>query len=1387
MLQLQSKKYFAFHALFFSLFTFQFSFFFITFAAKLQRYSQKRKIIHINILSARVMNFIRQHLKTLKPTTQKTAALYAYIGQDVKEDDLVQLSVHGTCMMGELQLLTDELIREGYVVHMAATHFAPAQNVIRPRFYGEVLCFVLEEHPDWLEEFDSWPLTRYQAFYELQQAIRRCHAGKRPQPMVLDSSLPPYLIGLAHENCFVPMLTMIRDIDFVPFISAVLTKWMKEDFADPEDILRRQMDMRKFDATDPDIRRMKALVSYYKFVMQGIYEPPTSIRLTYPDYLSKGVHAMSQGKSDLALKIFGEALNSQAGKNKEPEPFLTDGIAAFYWVIAIWTSKPSDARTRLAAFVAHAKENNLRRVGAAVLLADTLSSPIQRVDTDLLSRLINPDTLAEREFALQQQMSMLLALRLTGLKSDDFAPKAAFLRHEAAEFITLNKFEKKQLTKSFGSKPISVLAKTKEPWEVMLDRLIATESQHSEETDEGEHRVMYTILSDGESVELREQNRLKDGRWGTGKQLPWNRFIGGMEPFMDRTDQAILADIRFLGLSRLTLGIILPHLVGSDRVYTGEQTPYRRVVIDEQKPYVIIERTAEGGFHLQSNVSFQDMISQTSIYHREDAMHYIYFPMSERERAILTDLLSVTDYPAEAEEKLTQLLPLIASSTDIHSSLLAEEEEEVCTEPQTTIIIRLTPDPTAQTMFDAYVLVRPLLGGKMAMPPAQGDSVIIDQTDTSRRIRIQRDMETEARNLQTLIEFCTEHDIQFTSTLNSHLTTPQVLDLLSFVTNHTDICAVEWPEGERLRMHAPKKGDWNISLTHRGRWFEIEGEVRLNENSVISAQQLLQALATSHGGYVQLDNGDYLWLSQRLRRQLDALEGLSTTENNHPAISTFQTGLLADIVNGEIDIQHDEEFFKLRNRIEKAEEAVPETPANLKATLRPYQTEGYQWMMRLAAWGAGACLADDMGLGKTVQTIAFMLAHAHEGAALVVAPASVVPNWRNEINRFAPSLNVMLITEQADRKVAIEQAGENDVILITYGLLFPLQDTLSAKQWTTICLDEAHNIKNRGTKTSAACMSLQGYYRIILTGTPVQNHLGELWNLFQFINPGLLGSYEQFSLKYITPIEQQMDSERQQQLQALVAPFMLRRTKKAVAKELPDKTEITLDVELSEDEMAFYEVIRRQAEQRFKEAGDKLSVNALSELTRLRQTACSAEIADPSWISGSSKVDAFMELATGIVEGGNSVLVFSQFTSFLKIVARALKEAHMPYLYLDGSIGIKQREQLVNEFQRGKAPIFLISLKAGGVGLNLTAANYVIHLDPWWNPAIEQQATDRAYRIGQTQAVTVYHLISHHTIEEKIKRLHASKLAISDGILEGADQNYKLTAQDMLDMLSNQW
>ena len=302
------------------------------------------------------------------------------------------------------------------------------------------------------------------------------------------------------------------------------------------------------------------------------------------------------------------------------------------------------------------------------------------------------------------------------------------------------------------------------------------------------------------------------------------------------------------------------------------------------------------------------------------------------------------------------------------------------------------------------------------------------------------------------------------------------------------------------------------------------------------------------------------------------------------------------------------------------------------------------------------------------------------------------------------------------------------------------KDLLSGVGWNVVCLDEAHVIKNRETVTSEAVMSLTASSRIVLTGTPVQNYLGELWNLFQFLNPGLLGTYRQFSSRFID-VPANETQMRRQQLKRIISPFLLRRTKADVVEELPEKTEITYRIPLTPDERMQYEVMREKARHQA-ESADRLNMNVLASITRLRQASCDMALTDSSWKAMSSKTEAFLDLAGEILSGNNRILVFSQFTAYLSTVARELEKKGVEYFYLDGKVPAAKRSEMVAAFQQGEKHVFLISLKAGGLGLNLTGANYVIHLDPWWNPAIEQQATDRAYRIGQSQNVTVSRLRS---------------------------------------------
>jgi SNF2 family DNA or RNA helicase len=349
-------------------------------------------------------------------------------------------------------------------------------------------------------------------------------------------------------------------------------------------------------------------------------------------------------------------------------------------------------------------------------------------------------------------------------------------------------------------------------------------------------------------------------------------------------------------------------------------------------------------------------------------------------------------------------------------------------------------------------------------------------------------------------------------------------------------------------------------------------------------------------------------------------------------------------------------------------------------------------------------------------------------------------------------------------------------------------EMLTEKPFSTLILDEAQAIKNRTTKRSQAAMQLQADFKVITTGTPIENHLGELWNLFNFLNPGLLGSLDRFNETYAGPIERYQDWERRNQLRRLLQPFILRRRKNDVLDELPEKTEITLRVELSGEERAFYEALRRQAIERIShESGNAADqrFRILAELMRLRQAACHPRLVKADSEMQSSKLNLFADTVEELLDGGHKALVFSQFVKHLKIIEEWVQKRGIAYQYLDGSTPMGQRDKAIRAFQAGEGDLFLISLKAGGFGLNLTAADYVIHLDPWWNPAVEDQASDRAHRIGQQRPVTIYRLVAEDTIEDKIVKLHADKRELADSLLEGTEASGKLSADELLELIKS--
>nr|WP_313516716.1 SNF2-related protein [Pseudomonas sp.] len=496
-----------------------------------------------------------------------------------------------------------------------------------------------------------------------------------------------------------------------------------------------------------------------------------------------------------------------------------------------------------------------------------------------------------------------------------------------------------------------------------------------------------------------------------------------------------------------------------------------------------------------------------------------------------------------------------------------------------------------------------------------------------------------------------------------------------------------------------------------------------------------------------------------------------------------------------LEWQGGERLRRFAERLRELPQQPIEAPEGLNAQLRPYQAQGLAWMQALRELEAGGVLADDMGLGKTLQTLAHVLAEKRAGRltqpALIVMPTSLIPNWQDEAARFAPDLRVLAL-HGPRRRAHFAKLEQYDLLLTTYALLPRDTKVLAAQPFHLLILDEAQNVKNARSKAAQAVRELNAAQRLCLTGTPLENHLGELWALFDFLMPGWLGNEKSFNQTYRTPIEKHADSARLAQLNARVRPFLLRRTKEQVARELPPKTEVIQWVELSDAQRDRYETLRLAMDRKVREEIGRQGlarsqIIILEALLRLRQACCDLRLLEgektPYKPEHSAKLATLLEMLEALFSEGRRVLLFSQFTGMLGLIEAELQRRKIPYALLTGAT--RDRRTPVQQFQAGTLPIFLISLKAGGAGLNLTAADTVIHFDPWWNPAAEAQASDRAYRIGQDKPVFVYKLIARGSVEEKIQQLQQAKAGLARGVLEGGAQSeWRMTEEEVSRLLA---
>lgn len=575
------------------------------------------------------------------------------------------------------------------------------------------------------------------------------------------------------------------------------------------------------------------------------------------------------------------------------------------------------------------------------------------------------------------------------------------------------------------------------------------------------------------------------------------------------------------------------------------------------------------------------------------------------------------------------------------------------------------------------------------------------------------------------------------------------------------------------------------------KWFNLDIAVEYDDQRV-PIDKIWEAWSQGKR-YVQLKDGSYTslpesWL-KKISHKLRAL-GYDADKPPRQQFEQYETPVLDKLLEDLPDVKTDEQFVKLREKIHNFEEIkIITPPKGLNATLRPYQAQGLSYLNFLHDYKFGGILADEMGLGKTIQTLSFILS-LHErgvnGPSLIIVPTSVLPNWEREAEKFVPQLKRLTIYGSR-REEMFKKISESDLVVTTYALLRRDLEELLKYEYSTVILDEAQNIKNPNTITAKSVRKLKSDMRLCLSGTPIENNLFELWSLFEFLMPGFLSSQHAFQRGIVKPIKDG-DEETLDYLRGRVKPFILRRTKSEVAKDLPPKIETVHYCELIEEQRDLYNALaKRLKEQVLKDVDEKgmakSQMSILDALLKLRQICCHPRLLNldmPGLSTNlpSGKFDAFKDLIFDIVEGGHKVLVFSQFVQMLHVIRSWLQIQEIPFAYLDGSS--KDRFEQVDMFnETPEIPIFLISLKAGGTGLNLTSADYVIHYDPWWNPAVENQATDRTHRIGQKRQVFAYKMICQNTVEEKILKLQEMKKHVAEAIIPGQSALKSLTRDDL--------
>ena len=1163
---------------------------------------------------------------------------------------------------------------------------------------------------------------------------------------------------------------------------------------------------------DEQIPFQRMLAGYY--LLQGDCKKLESLLSLHGDSFQgagfAGSVAFLYGRNDEALQLFEhdlQLLNKYAG----PEGSFFFGITGLFCILALLVRNSSGDR-------------ELIRRSVALILARCQGCPeeIPFRFLDAYTRSVDgtmPDmlTLTERFAGEERSLTTLIAVlslywmgveipaefqgALLALYEQARDNGFSWLAMESAELLATLEPVRSDLAESadvlrkkLHCRTIVHIIALDDSWKRSLQELIAVTSRVRAPERTTRLAWMVDFTDNTMSLLPKEQKRTASLQWSKGRAIALNRLVahGKDFDFLTARDTRICAALRQVGdvSSRnggceFDMDEALPTLVGHPLVFL-EKAGHVPVEIVAGEPELLVEE--QDGFLF---IHFAQDIGEGKVaLWQETPTRFRVMEINDEHRRVaeITGREGLR-VPLEASRQVLDAIGNIASFMTVHSSIdvgMSAQDVSIV-EADSTIHIHIIPYGTG---FRLEMFVQPFSRRGPYLKPGVGVANLMAEVD-GRRLQTRRNLLLEEEKAREIEESCPILDLAIDMEQENerewHLLDPEeCLQALLELEEIRERVVLEWPEGEKLavrRQAGVNQLNLNIRTSQQD-WFALSGHLQIDQDEVMDLKTLLEKVRESHSRFIPLGDGQFLALTQEFRNRIEELiqfgEVTDDEINVHPLAALALDGLTQ-----QAHTTTDEGWKTQLDNIKIAQDLIPEVPSTLQAELRDYQAEGFVWMARLAHLGVGGCLADDMGLGKTLQALGVILHRAQDGPTLVIAPTSVCMNWELEAARFAPTLKLYSLSGASDRQKTVRALGKRDLLVTSYTLLQQEVELLESVQWQTIVLDEAQAIKNAATKRFKAAMRLKGRFRLITTGTPIENHLGELWNLFNFINPGLLATYKQFNSRFGIPIEKHHDRAARLQLKKLIRPFMLRRIKSQVLEELPARTEITLRVEMNEDEMAFYEAIRQQAIENIEGSARKTGrhLQILAEIMRLRRACCNPRLIDENTKILSTKLRVFAEVVEELLGSRHKALVFSQFTGHLALIREYLDNEGIHYKYLDGTTPAKERQRQVESFQAGEGDLFLISLKAGGLGLNLTAADYVIHMDPWWNPAVEDQAADRAHRIGQKRPVTVYRLVTANTIEEKIVRLHQEKRDLANSLLEGTDVSARISAAELLELI----